>query len=129
VNLCSTLGTRTASVIPVLEEALQSVAWADRNETVERLEWAQSRARLPIITENGLRNITLVGSVVYRPLTLLNFQELVVLPTGTELPALGWRLWGDCGTITYGRYRPSIRFLGAASYFGPEWKVFSTRSS
>jgi hypothetical protein len=77
INLCSTLGTRTASVIPVPAEAFESVAWSDLNETVAGVEWARSRASLPIITEKGLQNITLVRSVTNRPLTLLNFQEPV----------------------------------------------------
>lgn len=69
--------------------------------------------------------MTVVGSVTYMPLTLLNFQEPVPAEACYR-QALDCQHWdggyGDCGTITYGRYRPSIRFPSAASYFGPEWR-------
>jgi hypothetical protein len=125
INLCSTLGTSTAGVIAVATKAIQSVAWSDLNETVTGVECARSRASLPILTGKRLQNITLVGSISYRPWTLLNFQEPVPAEAYYR-QSLDYQQWddgyGDRGTITYGGYRPSIRFSKAESYFDLEWR-------
>jgi hypothetical protein len=124
-DLCSAIGgVYTGGSIPVKMEDLKSVIWFNIHDDKKGLKFAQDRAhRRPFPTDRPLLG-TGVFSTSERLVNPYHFNEPVPAEAYYR-QGLDCRFWdgmfGDCQTITYGRYRPHIILPDVITSLDPAW--------